>query len=337
MHRTPVFITGAAGFIGSHLARACLAAGHDVHLLTRPGSDLSRLADLRANVTLHCSDLNNQGLLRRILAAVQPEIIFHLAANPRRPRQDNLADLSASLKADIAGFVSLLRAAETLATPPRRMIRAGSLAEYGAATPPYREEMREAPLTVYGASLLAGTHFAEAVQPRLAFPVDTARLALVYGPRQSTDYFLPLLISRCLRGEETIVRRPHDRRNLVHIDDAVCALLAMAARDGPGAIVNIVGPSAPTMTDVAELVREMTGADGWQIVYEDGHGQNGTTNLDGSGARADQLFGWRAQIALPDGLAQTIRLFRQHLLEHDTASGGVVKHSDRTLSGALAP
>ena len=87
------------------------------------------------------------------------------------------------------------------------MIRAGSLAEYGLAPLPTREEAREEPVTVYGASLVAATHFVGALQSRLPFSVATARLALVYGPSQSIDYLVPLLITRCLAGKNSIVNR----------------------------------------------------------------------------------------------------------------------------------
>ena len=89
-------------------------------------------------------------------------------------------------------------------------------------------------MTAYGAGVVAATHLTAALQPRLPFRISTARLALVYGPAQSTDYLIPYLIQRCLDGLPSVVRRPDDRRDLIHVDDVVDGLLRLAEVELPG-------------------------------------------------------------------------------------------------------
>src|SRR5262245_11001214 len=241
-----ILITGGAGFVGSHLAGACLDAGHEVHVVVRPGSSDERLRNLGDDVFCHRFDLRSEMELNDCLADLGPQVIFHLAGSPRRPQHPGLADARENIRDDLDCFIALLGAAADARHPPERIVRAGSLAEYGLSPVPYREEAREAPVTVYGAGLVAATHFIGALQSRLSFSVATARLALIYGPSQSTDYLLPTLITRCLAGQEAVVRRPMDRRDLIFVGDAVAALLRMAAVPLPKtAILNISSGFAP--------------------------------------------------------------------------------------------
>lgn len=309
-----ILITGGVGFVGSHLARACLRGRHEVHLIVRPGSGEERLEDFREHVFVHHFDLHSETELRHCMKDVAPAIVFHLAASPRRPPYPHLADARESLRSELDYLISLLAIAAESRCPPARFIRAGSLAEYGSIKAPYREDMREAPASAYGASLVAATHYVAALQSRLPFPVATARLALIYGPSQSTDYLLPSLITRCLAGEMSVLRRPSDRRDLIFVDDAVAALLRMASATlAPAAVLNVCTGFSPTMQDVAQLVLDQTGADPALIEYGAGNPPTGATHLCGSPELAQRLIDWRARTMLADGIGQTVRWCRKRL------------------------
>lgn len=315
-----VLITGAAGFIGSHMTRACVDAGYEVHVVARPGTDDSRLDAVDGAFTRHDFDLQSEEAIKRCLSDVSPEIVFHLAARPRRHEEAELNDAKAGIREHLNALLGLFGAASAVPHPPRKIVRTGSIAEYGAAPVPYEEDSRELPVTAYGAELAAATHFIGGLQARLPFPVITARLALVYGPMQSTKFMIPLLIERCLAGQHCVVHNPGDRRDLVYVDDVVEALLRIADAPVSTRLVNVATGIAPTMREVAKLIVEHTGADPDLIEYGAGFSPRGIRDLRASTARAKDLFGWSMRVPLAEGLARTVA-WRRTVLPPTSSDG----------------
>jgi nucleoside-diphosphate-sugar epimerase len=309
-----ILITGGAGFVGSHLAAGAVAANHQVHIVARSSSDTSRLDKLGGLVERHRFDLRDDAELQRCLADIRPQIVFHLAASPRRNERAGLEDVHDFVREDLDNLVLLLKRLSESDRPPSAVIRTGSLAEYGTAPPPHREEQREEPVTAYSAALVAATQLVSGIQARLPFPVSTARLALVFGPAQSTDYFVPLFISRCLARQKAVVLRPDDRRDFIFVDDVVTALLQMASLVGRNAgVINISSGIAPSMREVAKLIVDLTQADPDLVKYSESNPASGAPHLCCSPELAGRLLGWRTRIPLSDGLARTVQWYREQL------------------------
>ncbi len=304
MPRSRSLVTAGAGFIGSHLVRSLVDAGHDVSVLVRPETVLDRLTPLLPHIALYRCMFDDAAGMAVCLAEARPDAVFHLAAGDNRAMRADLGDATDSIGDDLGAFLAALRACAAMAMPPRVFVRAGSLAEYGAGPAPFDEAQREAPQTSYGAAMLAGTHYAAMLAPRLPFAITTARLALVYGPGQSGRFLVPSLIRRCLTGLPTLVARPNDRRDLMHVDDAVAGLMLLAAR--PAApVINLATGVAPTMAQIVGRVVAETGCDPGLVTFGNGS-SGGTPDLRGSPALAARLLGWRAQVPIAEGIARTV-------------------------------
>jgi UDP-glucose 4-epimerase len=319
-----VLIVGGAGFIGSHLARHCIARGDDVHVVIRSQTNLWRLADIQAKVIFHCLDLRDRDALDRCFAEAKPEEVYHLAVQLRWQPEKNFSDVHRSVNIDVLNLITLLAAASAANPLPRVIVRAGSLAEYGDGPVPFMESQRENPLTSYAAALTACTHCAQMLQPRLPFMILSARLALTYGPTQSHGFLIPALIRNCLAGEQTRIHRPDDRRDLIYVTDVVEALCRLARSGLPGGrVVNIATGIAPSMREVAGLVTGITGANPAliKIVHSSdfaSESNNGSANICGSTALACKLLGWEASITLSEGLQKLLQAIRNE----DRSNGG---------------
>ena len=255
-------VTGAAGFIGSHLVRRLVALGAKVDVLVRQSSSLDRLADCRSKVRLHYADLRDEAATREALASAKPEFVFHFASPSRGANSADLEPTRKSIEDILKPLIGLVDAATALQTPPRAFFRSGTIAEYGTVALPYRERQRENPITAYGAAMLAGTHYLEMLQRNLPFRAITARLALTYGSGQSDEFLIPQLVDACLEGRRIEIKRPDDRRDLIHVDDVVSAFLAFAeTRNVRSHVINVATGSAPSMREVAAEVIAATKCD----------------------------------------------------------------------------
>lgn len=303
---TRVLITGAAGFIGSYLVRRLLDRGDEVHALVRPETSLHRLADVTDAIRIHSMHLSDDRLAE-CLAEVAPEHVYHLAGETRLTARPDFAGAALSVREDLLNLIALVAALAQLPCPPAAFVRAGSIAEYGAAPVPYREDQKELPEAPYGAGLAAGTIYLRALESALPFPAATARLALVFGPGQSESFLIPALIRACLDGKPFHVSRPSDRRDLIYVDDAVEAFLLMADNSPPGChAINIATGIAPTMREVAQHVIDATGADPALVRFGDQAPESAVSELLASPERARTLLGWSAKTSLRDGIRQTV-------------------------------
>lgn len=303
-----VVITGGAGFIGSRLAAAHVAAGDEVLAIVRPrGLVPGRV--LPPGVVIARIHLEDAEALEKCLQSARPTVIYHLASSTGRDASIPRASEMHRLTGDLHNLLTLLSAAG--AVRPRMFIRAGSLAEYGDGPVPSHESQREQPLTPYATAMVAGAHYARMLQPRLPFPVLTARLGLTYGPGQSDAFLVPWLIQRCLAGEPSEVQRPAWRRDLIYVDDVVDGLRALARGNlSGGSIVNLCTGTAPTMSEVAELIVEATGANPGLISFGNRPpSDRGIAIVQGSPDLALASLGWAACTSLRDGLRQSADSF----------------------------
>ncbi len=306
-----VFITGAAGFLGSYLAKRCLEQEDEVHALVRPGSSLHRLSAVRDKIVFHRFDLADRKSLENSFREVRPECVYHFAIRTRWREEKGLSDAIGSVRVELLNLLNLLAVAQATDPSPDVLIRAGSLAEYGPGPTPFRESQREEPIDTYSSVLVAGTHYSKMLRSRLSFPVITARFALLYGPGQSEQFFIPNLIQRSLSGLTTRVARPDDRRDLLYIDDAVDALLQLAQDPlRVPAVVNVSTGVAPKMSEVAEIILEATGVDRSLVHFEKNKVKGGIAELLGCPDLIHEQLGWQACVSLSEGVGHTVDWYR---------------------------
>jgi UDP-glucose 4-epimerase len=308
-------LTGASGFIGSHLARRLVSAGAEVHALLRPGTLPRRLDDVCPRVNAWMGDVTDYRSVLDCCRAARPEVVVHLAGDTAVRHFDRgWKAVERSVAVNLLGTLNMLRAAAESGAPVSAFVRAGGLEEYGTAKTPFDEDMRERPSSPYSASQVAGTHYTQMLQQHLGFAVVTLRPALVYGPDQSADFLVPSLIASCLRGAPFAMTAGMQRRELVYIDDVVDAFARAATRPGlAGAVLNI-GPGVEyTIREVAETIAELVGVPGLLRIGASPERAGNLQRLVARNERARTLLGWQPTVALRDGLQRTVAWYRSQL------------------------
>lgn len=301
-----VLITGGDGFIGRHLTASYLASGDEVVVLARPTAMRPSVEERSATLTVQRLDLNDRDALGAMFHDRPVDMVFHLAAATRRLPQVDMGDWVASIDGDLRPLVNVAAAAASAERPPKSFVRAGSIAEYGARNGSFSEEDPPAPKGSYGSALLAGTAYLEAMAPNLPFPAATARLALTYGPGQSTAFLAARLMDDLPAGRMVTIERPDDRRDLIHVDDVVIGLRKIAGRAG---IINLSTGIAPTMRDLAETVLDVTGADPGLVRY--GRTTGSPSILIANNQRLRDRLGWQPALTLREGVSRTVAAERR--------------------------
>jgi UDP-glucose 4-epimerase len=298
----PVLITGAEGFIGSHLTRRLADGGARVSGLVRPGAGLSRLSGLQDRVDLYPLDIRRGGELAELAASLRPRLVFHLAAvtDPSRSR----AGLDRCLEVNFTGTLNLLRALENLDC--ERLVCADTAEAYGRNPAPFREEMAPDPVSPYSLSKSAAALLCRTWAAAFGFPVTVLRLFLVYGPGQGLERFLPQLITAGLSGRPFRMTPGEQTREYTYIDDAVEGFLRAARRGPVGEIINLGSGEEISLRDLVKTAGKVLGR---EIVLDPEvlpYRENEIPRLVGDHSRALRLLGWRPRTGLEEGLRRTV-------------------------------
>jgi nucleoside-diphosphate-sugar epimerase len=297
-------VTGAAGFVGSHLSEALLAAGAEVVGVDcftdnyDPARKHANAAALRAwdGFELQRLDLASAPLDRLVDRC---DVVFHLAGEPG-VRSSWGARFDRYLRNNLSATQRLLEAAK--ATPWKRFVYASSSSIYGdAETLPTPEDVVPAPFSPYGATKLAAEHLCRLYHGNLGLETVGLRFFSVYGPRQRPDMAFERFCRASIRGEPlTVYGDGEQTRDFTFVADVVAALLAAARVPGVGGrVYNVGGGSQVSVNRALGLLAELAGP--LDVRYEERErGDVRSTSADVSRARAE--LGWSPSVRFEDGL-----------------------------------
>jgi dTDP-glucose 4,6-dehydratase len=312
-----VLVTGADGFLGSHLVERLLAAGASVAVLVRPSSVVGAAGHALRNLAgvepaldrVLAVDVAGSDATARIVEW-QPERIMHLAADAWVDRSfDHPAEV---LRSNLEGTLRVLEAARRCSRLERVVVTSSSEIYGDAQIPAIDEAHPLEPTSPYAASKLAADRLAHAYHRTYALPVAIIRPFNTFGPRHPYDV-IPKLVARALRGEPlTIHGDGMQSRDFSYVDDMVDAFAIVG--DHPAAIgraVNFGTGVAITIRALAERIVALTGS---RSPIEHGPARAAeVSRLCCDHGLATRLFGWQPRVGLDDGLARTIAWARERM------------------------
>ena len=226
-----VLITGANGFIGANLVRRLLAIGAKPHAFVRPSADLHALAEVVDKIVIHRGSVEDAGSVAEVIRRSAPALIAHLAtARGKSTTSEQFVQTS------VIGAINLIEA--MWQSPGARLIVAGSSLEYAPSNRAIPESWPLGPTTLHGVvKAAAGMLFAHAATTGL--PITQLRVFHVYGPWESAHRFLPSAIRLAMQNQPIPLTEQISRRDWIHVDDVVDAILLSAKAESPCDIFNI--------------------------------------------------------------------------------------------------
>ena len=313
-----VLVTGAGGFVGSHLVEHLAAYGCQVRCFIHYNAEnriglLRELpADLQAGLEIVMGDLLDPEALRA--AAQDVAAIFHLGAliaipysyrNPRDVFQTN-----------VMGTFNVMVAARDLGIP--RVVHTSTSEVYGTARfVPITEEHPLQGQSPYSASKIGADKVAESFHASYGLPVVTVRPFNIYGPRQSARAVIPTIITQALTGDTVHLGALTPTRDFTFVHNTVEGFIRAAEADAAlGGVFNLGSSFEISIGDLARKIIQLTGRDVTLIADEDERlrpGKSEVQRLWADSTRARDVLGWTPRVGFEDGLQRTIDWIGAHL------------------------
>lgn len=312
-----VLVTGAGGFIGSHLAERLAHDGARVRAFVRYNSrgdvGLLRLLprELYATIEVVSGDLRDGEAVRTAMSGV--DVVFHLGAliaipySYLHPRE--------VVETNILGTLNVLTAARDLETS--RVVHTSSSEVYGTAKyVPIDEAHPLQGQSPYSASKIGADRIAESFCRSFGVPVATIRPFNTYGPRQSARAVIPTIIAQALASDRIRLGALEPERDFTFVADTVDGFLRMGSSDGvTGEEINVGSDDCISIGDLAQQILRIMGR-ALPIVCEQQRlrpPESEVLRLHANAAKARRLLGWQPQVSLDEGLRTTIDWIREHL------------------------
>lgn len=305
-----VLVTGAAGFIGSHLLRRLLRENHSIGVIEKEGADFHRISNLETEIAIFNVDLQNILPLRKAILEFRPWAIIHLAAHyavDHRPEE-----LSAMLETNVHGTMNILEAAKE--TGVKLVINTSSCFVYAMSDAPLAEKAPLSPLNLYALTKIQAEQACEFYAGRYGLQVVTCRLFPPYGPDDHERRLIPTVIKAFMNGESPPLTTGRQRWDFTYVEDIVDAYISILKTEefsSPHEIFNLGTGRAVSVRDVITRITELLGIKPdlrWGSIP---HREREVWHLQADNTKAVTKLNWQPDTdILDDGLSSVIDSYK---------------------------
>ena len=305
----PVLVTGAGGFIGSHLVEALLERGAAVRALVHYNSRndpgfLNALCQENGNLEITPGDVGDLTALKQAMRGV--DTVFHLAALVGIPYSYEHPHHVVGV--NTVGTLNVLTCCREAKV--RRLVHTSTSEVYGTAlTVPIDESHPKQPQSPYSASKIAADALALSFYNSFDVPVSICRPFNTYGPRQSDRAIIPSLIAQALTQDELAVGNLTPTRDFTFVSDTVEGFMRISESERAlGLEINLGTGEEISIADLVTLINQLVGRD-LPVRHKTERMRPDASEvrrLCSNNSKARELVGWRPRVNLEDGLRQTI-------------------------------
>lgn len=296
-------MTGATGFIGSHLIPKLIERGHDVTALNRYVTGRYVLGETRELI----ADLKDQKGIAEAVQEADPEVCIHLAAiSPVAYSYNHPQEVT---ETNYLGLINLAEACRQLTSDFKQFISAGTSEEYGNQKEiPIKETAKLHPNSPYAVSKAASTLYLQYLYEAYGFPMTICRPFNTYGRTENRHFVTERILTQMLSGREKIrLGDPEPVRDMLYRDDHVSAYLHVLGH--PDAIGRVFNFCTGIGHSIRELVSECAYMTGWKGEVEWNTIPKRPLDIDvliGDNKKAREFLNWKPRYYLREGLQQTI-------------------------------
>ncbi len=308
-----VLVTGAPGFIGSHLTRRLVQEKAEVHILTKYNSTIDnvRLLDIWDNIHVVEADIRNIDSLKQI-KEIAPEIIFHLAAYNHVG--DSFTHVSEALDSNGKGTANVIEAYDGF----KRFVYISTSEVYGYQTAvPFTESMNPQPISPYSVGKYAGELYCRMKQHVKNLPIAVVRPFNAFGPYQSARAVIGELIINCLLGKQIKTTEGKQTREFNYVSNLVDGMLLAATKDKAiGQVINIGCGQEVAIRDLVKKIHELTESKSELLIGGLPYRPTEIWRMCADNKKAREMLGWSPKISLDEGLKKTIKWYREYLQQY---------------------
>ena len=308
MDSARILVSGAAGFVGSHLTRRLLAEGYTIGVILRRSSDTRRISDVVPMLQVFWADLEDLSRVRRELIEFAPDCAVDLAwrgvGNAQRNDLDQMRNLRSGFE-----FLQVLKAAGC-----RTFVGLGSQAEYGPCGCAISENYPTNPTTIYGLAKLCCSLRTREFCASNGLRFVWLRLFSCYGPGDETRWLIPYVTLALLRGDRPALTPGEQRWDFIHVRDVVEAILCVLRNDQAEGVFNLGSGEAPSLRSTIEYLRDLIDRSLPLGFGEVAYRPDQVMLLQADISRLATTTGWRPRVGLSEGLRETVEWYRRRKL-----------------------
>jgi dTDP-glucose 4,6-dehydratase len=304
-----VLVTGGAGFMGSALVRVLADEGYKVfsydNFATGTASNLKGIIPGDRSIR---GDVEGWKFART-LSAIEPDIVYHLAADPYIPLSYDHPERF--VRTNFQGTLNVLMTCKTFEV--KRIIHYSTSEVYGSAKSiPMNEGHPTAPQSVYAVSKLAADYLCQVLAKEQDIPVVVVRPFNCYGPRETHPYVIPEIMSQLSRNDQLVLGNLEARRDFTYVDDTARAVSILATTEGiEGEVFNVGSGKDYSVKELAdEISMIMKGAPAKITVDKRRLRPYDVTRLLCDSSKLQKLARWAPETTLKDGLRKTVEWYK---------------------------